>query len=68
METVRLKIEGMNSTACVNSVSRVLSALPGVAEADVSLTKARARVSYDPAQTGVEAMKQAIARAGYKAE
>jgi cation transport ATPase len=67
METVRLKIEGMTSTGCVNSVSRVLSALPGVAEADVSLTKARARVTYDPAQTGVEAMKQAIARAGYKA-
>jgi copper chaperone CopZ len=67
METVRLSIEGMTSTGCVNSVSRVLSALPGVAEADVSLTKARAKVTYDPTMTGVEAMKQAIKRAGYKA-
>ena len=67
METVRLSIEGMTCTGCVNSVTRVLAALPGVSQADVSLTKARARVTYDPAQTGVEAMKRAIERAGYKA-
>ena len=67
METVRLRIEGMTCTGCVNSVARVLGALPGVAQADVSLTKARAKVTYDPAKTGVEAMKQAIERAGYKA-
>ena len=67
METVRLRIEGMTCAGCVNSVTRVLTALPGVAQADVSLTKARAKVTYDPAQTGVEAMKQAIERAGYKA-
>lgn len=67
METVRLRIEGMTCTGCVNSVARVLAALPGVAQADVSLTKARAKVTYDPALTGVEAMRQAIERAGYKA-
>jgi copper chaperone len=67
METVRISIEGMTCTGCVNSVSRVLGALPGVAQADVSLTKARAKVTYDPAQTSVDAMKQAIERAGYKA-
>ncbi|MGH8721620.1 MAG: heavy-metal-associated domain-containing protein [Burkholderiales bacterium] len=67
METIKLKIEGMTCTGCVNSVTRVLSALPGVAQADVSLTKARAKVTYDPALTGVAAMKQAIERAGYKA-
>jgi copper chaperone len=67
METVRISIEGMTSTGCVNSMTRVLSALAGVAQADVSLTKARAKVTFDPAQTSVEAMKQAIKRAGYKA-
>jgi copper chaperone len=67
METVRLSIEGMTCTGCVNTVTRVLAALPGVSQADVSLTKARAKVTYDPAQTGVEAMKQAVGRAGYKA-
>jgi copper chaperone len=67
METTRIPIEGMTCGGCVNSVTRVLSALPGVTAADVSLTKARAKVTYDPAKTGVEAMKQAIERAGYKA-
>ena len=67
METVRIGVEGMTCAGCVNSVTRVLTALPGVAQADVSLTKARAKVTYDPAKTGVEAMKQAIERAGYKA-
>ncbi|HSG77415.1 MAG TPA: heavy metal-associated domain-containing protein [Burkholderiales bacterium] len=67
METVRLGIEGMTCAGCVNSVTRVLTALPGVAQADVSLTKARAKVTYDPAHTSVEAIKQAIERAGYKA-
>ena len=67
METVRISVEGMTCAGCVNSVTRVLAALPGVSQADVSLTKARAKVTYDPAQTGVEAMKQAIERAGYKA-
>jgi copper chaperone CopZ len=67
MEIARLKIQGMTSINCANSVTRVLRALPGVADASVSLTKARALVTYEPAQTGLDAMRQAIARAGYKA-
>ncbi|MDH5579830.1 MAG: cation transporter [Betaproteobacteria bacterium] len=67
METIKISIEGMTCAGCVNSVTRVLTALPGVSAADVSLTKARAKVTFDPAQTGVDAMKQAIERAGYKA-
>lgn len=67
METIKLPVEGMTCTACVNSLTRVLSALPGVAEVNVSLTKARAKVTYDPAKTGLDAMKLAIQRAGYKA-
>ncbi|MDH4173111.1 MAG: cation transporter [Betaproteobacteria bacterium] len=67
METIKISIEGMTCAGCVNSVTRVLTALPGVSAADVSLTKARAKVTFDPARTGVEAMKRAIERAGYKA-
>jgi len=68
METARLKIRGMTGVNCANSVTRVLRALPGVADASVSLTKSRALVTYDPAQTGLDAMRQALARAGYQAE
>lgn len=66
VETARLKIAGMTGIGCANSVTRVLRGLPGVADASVSLTKARALVTYDPAKTGLDAMKRAIERAGYK--
>jgi copper chaperone len=67
METLDLKIEGMTCGGCVKSVTRVLTGVAGVSSADVSLEKGRARVTYDPARTGAEAMKQAVERAGYKA-
>jgi len=67
METIDLKIEGMTCGGCVKSVTRVLSGVAGVSAADVSLDEGRALVTYDPAKTGVEAMKQAVERAGFKA-
>jgi copper chaperone len=67
METVELKVEGMDCQGCVKSVTRMLSGLPGVQKVDVSLEKASASVTYDPAQSGVADMKKAVERAGYKA-
>ena len=67
METLDLKVEGMTCGGCVKSVTRVLTGIPGVACADVSLEAGRARVTYDPGKTGAEAMKQAVERAGYHA-
>ena len=52
METVELKVEGMDCEGCVKSVTRMLSGLPGVQKVDVSLAEARARVTYDPAKAG----------------
>jgi copper chaperone len=65
METARIDIRGMSCGGCVASVTRVLEALPGVREVDVTLQPPRASISYDPARTGVPAMKQAIEDAGY---
>jgi copper chaperone CopZ len=45
----------------------MLSGLPGVQNADVSLAQASARVTYDPAKVDVGQMKKAVERAGYKA-
>jgi copper chaperone len=67
METVELKVEGMDCDGCVKSVTRMLSGVPGVTSVDVSLAEARARVTYDPAKANVAAMKKAVERAGYKA-
>jgi copper chaperone len=67
METVELKVEGMDCEGCVKSVTRMLSGVPGVQQVQVSLAEASAKVTYDPAQASVSAMKKAVERAGYKA-
>ena len=65
METTKIAIEGMTCEGCVASVTRVLKALPGVDDVEVSLRGASASVRYDPARTGVGAMRAAIEDAGY---
>ena len=65
MQTITLKIEGMTCGGCVASVTRVLKAVPGVADVKVQLAPGTAEVSYDPARAGVPALKAAIEDAGY---
>ena len=67
MQTIELKVEGMDCQGCVQSVTRMLNGVPGVETVDVSLEQGRARVTYDPARAGVAEMKKAVQRAGYKA-
>jgi copper chaperone len=65
METVTLKVAGMNCGGCVASVTRVLKATPGVSDAVVRLDAGSATVTYDPARTALPALKSAVEGAGY---
>lgn len=67
METIDLKVEGMDCQGCVKSVTRMLTGVPGVEKVDVSLELATASVTYDPARSGPAEFKRAVERAGYKA-
>jgi copper chaperone len=67
METVELKVEGMDCEGCVKSVTRMLSGVPGVHKVDVSLAEGKASVTYDPAKSGPAEFRKAVERAGYKA-
>ena len=67
METLELKVEGMDCEGCVKSVTRMLCGVPGVAGVDVSLAQGRAKVTYDPAKSALADFKRAVERAGYKA-
>ena len=67
MESTVLKVSGMSCGGCVKSVTSVLTALPGVAKAEVTLTPGEARVEFDPAQVSREVMAQAIVDAGFEA-
>jgi copper chaperone len=65
METTTLRIEGMTCGGCVASVTRVLKAVPGVSEADVTLTPGTATVTFDATRTNVPALRVAIEDAGF---
>jgi len=67
METVEMKVEGMDCEGCVKSVTRMLSGVAGVAQVDVSLEEGRARVTFDPAKSNLAEFRKAVERAGYKA-
>jgi copper chaperone CopZ len=67
METIELKVEGMDCEGCVKSVTRMLAGVPGVEKVDVSLAEGKASVTYDPAKSGIAQFRKAVERAGYKA-
>jgi len=67
METALLNIEGMTCQGCVKSVTRTLQGVAGVQDVEVSLDQANARVTYDPAKTGLADLKRAVERAGFGA-
>ena len=48
-------------------VKRALEGLPGVSRADVSFPKKEAVVTFDPAQTSLEQLIEAVGRVGFRA-
>jgi copper chaperone len=67
METLEIKIGGMTCSGCVRSVSAVLTALPGMQNADVDLSRSQATVTFDPATLSRAQIVSAIEDAGYDA-
>lgn len=65
MNEITLSVTGMTCGGCVNSVQKVLAALPGVQSAEVTLTPGQARVSFDPSKTGRATLVQAVVNAGF---
>jgi Cu+-exporting ATPase len=65
-QVVRLELGGLHCASCVNRVREALLAVPGVAEAEVSLPLRQARVAGSGA-LNVAALVAAVRRAGYEA-
>jgi P-type Cu+ transporter len=66
MAEIAAPVRGMHCAGCVGRVERALGGVQGVAEATVNLATERATVRFDPSHTGLEALQQAVARAGYE--
>jgi len=62
---VRFHIKGMTCASCVTAIEGALRATPGVLSAHVSLGNEEALVEYVPATADLEAVKAAVASAGY---
>ena len=62
-----LAITGMTCASCVARVEKTLAQSPGVRRAGVNLATSRATVEYDPAQTAILNLVDAVKSAGYGA-
>lgn len=67
METTTIKVGGMSCGGCVKSVTGVLTALDGVAKAEVSLEQKQAVVEFDAAKVTRNQLKAVIEDAGFDA-
>ncbi|MBI5898803.1 MAG: heavy-metal-associated domain-containing protein [Rhodocyclales bacterium] len=67
METTTIKVGGMSCGGCVKSVTGVLTALDGVAKAEVSLEQKQAVVEFDAAKLSRDQLKAVIEDAGFEA-
>ena len=67
METTTIKVDGMSCGGCVKSVTGVLTALDGVAKAEVSLEQKQAVVEFDAAKVTRDQLKAAVEDAGFEA-
>ena len=64
---VALDVQGMDCASCVVHVEKAARQVGGVQQCQVSLTRGRAVVTFDPAKTSADAIAAAITHAGYNA-
>lgn len=65
MSELVMRIDGMSCGHCVARVTKALQATPGVTVKDVQVGSAK--VDYDGTQASIDAIVQALDRAGYDA-
>ncbi|WHH59982.1 heavy metal translocating P-type ATPase [Petroclostridium sp. X23] len=62
-----IPISGMTCASCANAIEKSIKKLPGVPEVNVNFATEKAKVVYDTSKTRISEIKDAIAKAGYKA-
>lgn len=65
---VTIPVSGLTCASCVSHVREALEEQPGVSEAHVNLVTREAKVSFNPEDTNVAALVQAIRSRGYGAD
>ncbi|MFA6506434.1 MAG: copper ion binding protein, partial [Treponemataceae bacterium] len=67
VRTLKLQINGMTCAACARASERAAGKVAGVQEASVNFATELMRVSFDEGAASLDAIKAAIAKAGYQA-
>ncbi|MDM9383909.1 heavy metal translocating P-type ATPase [Chlorogloeopsis sp. ULAP01] len=67
MENINLKLRGMSCASCANNIEEAIRSVPGVEACSVNFGAEQATIQYNPLQTNLEEIQQAIAQAGYSA-
>ncbi|MBU0927243.1 MAG: heavy metal translocating P-type ATPase [Spirochaetes bacterium] len=62
-----MEIRGMSCAACARASERAAAGVPGVAKASVNFATEALTVEFDETATGLAAVAEAIAKAGYEA-
>ncbi len=65
IESIEMKVTGMKCGGCETHVKTQLSAIAGVHKVEASFKDTQVRVAFDDSQTTLEAIKSAIAEAGF---
>ena len=68
MKEIKLKIEGMYCTVCLNRLEKVLNNTDGIEKAEVNFEQKEATITYNESQTNIDKIKEAIQDAGFKGE
>ncbi len=64
-DEITFPVTGMTCASCSTRVTKALSKVPGVLEADVNLASEQARVVFLPGDVDATTLQQAVERAGY---
>jgi Cu+-exporting ATPase len=67
IKTAQLRIQGMTCAACAQASERAVKKLAGIEEAAVNFSTEKLLVRFEDGKLGVEAIKAAVAKAGYEA-
>lgn len=67
LEKVNLKLGGMSCAACASSVEKAIRDVSGVAECNVNFGAEQAVIEYNSQQTNIQAIQDAVKKAGYSA-
>ena len=68
MENTTLKLRGMSCASCAGNIEEAIRSVPGVEACNVNFGAEQASVTYNPNQTDVAAIQDAVDAAGYSAQ